>query len=173
MNSSILLTTLIFFGSPGSETTKPRVYVLVDPRLEDHNPQKQRDMVDSLTDLREQLAKRRDVVSVKNRSEADILVTLLDRRIEVNRSGETKYFGYTQTHYQSRYVLHFRVEARGLDFESETALAGAFVTWKRLAGVLAKDIEQWARDHRENLGERGSLLLSFRGSAGSPGFPVP
>ena len=71
----------------------------------------------------------------------------------MNRSGETKYFGYTQTHYQSRYVLTFRVSAARLDFETDTALAGAFVTWKRVAGVVAKDIEVWARQNEEALQE--------------------
>jgi len=134
-----------------TRTGKLRVYVHVDPRIEDHDLAKLRDLVDSMTDLREQISKRRDIVSAESRSEADILVTLLDRRIEVNRNGETKYFGYTQTHYQSRYVLRFRLEAGTLDFESDTALAGAFVTWKRVAGVVAKDIEQWARDNSESL----------------------
>jgi len=130
---------------------KPQVYVHVNPRIEDHDPAKLRELVDSMTDLREQISKRRDLVSAASRSDADILVTILDRRIEVNRSGETKYFGYTQTHYQSRYVLSFRLEAGSLDFESDAALAGAFVTWKRVAGVVAKDIEQWARDNSESL----------------------
>jgi hypothetical protein len=142
------------WAAPDDEPTraeKPRVYVHVNPRIEDHDPAKLRELVDSMTDLREQISKRRDIVSAKNRSESDILVTLLDRRIEVNRNGETKYFGYTQTHYQSRYVLSFRLEAGSLDFESDAALAGAFVTWKRVAGVVAKDIEQWARDNSESL----------------------
>jgi hypothetical protein len=134
-----------------SRAVKPSVYVHVDPRIEDHDPAKRRELVDSMADLREQISKRRDIVSAMNRSDADILVTLLDRRIEVNRNGETKYFGYTQTHYQSRYVLSFRIEAGLLDHESDTALAGAFVTWKRVAGVVAKDIEQWARDNSESL----------------------
>ena len=134
-----------------TRTEKLRVYVHVDPRIEEHDLAKLRDLVDSRTDLREQISKRRDIVSAESRSDADILVTLLDRRIEVNRNGETKYFGYTQTHYQSRYVLSFRLEAGRLDFESDTALAGAFVTWKRVAGVVAKDIEQWARDNSESL----------------------
>ncbi len=86
-----------------------------------------------------------------SRSDADILVTLLDRRIEVNRSGATQYFGYTQTHFQSRYVLTFRVSAGQLGFETDTALAGAFVTWKRVAGVVAKDIETWAQENEEAL----------------------
>jgi len=141
-------------AAPEPEPTRserPRVFVHVDPRIEDYGPEKRRELLDSMTDLREQISKRRDIVSAENRSESDILVTLLDRRIEVNRNGETKYFGYTQTHFQSRYVLSFRLEAGGLDYESDTALAGAFVTWKRVAGVVAKDIEQWARDNSESL----------------------
>ena len=145
--ASLLLVSASAYAAP-----KPRVFVHVDPRVvEAADSGKRRDLVDSVTDVREQLQKRRDVARAKDRGEAHILVTLLDRRVEVNRSGETKYFGYTQTHYQSRYVLAYRVEAGGLDFESETALAGAFVTWKRVAGVLAKDIEQWAREHRDEL----------------------
>ncbi len=151
---SLLLASSLW-AVPEQETPRPekarvpRVYVHVDPRIEDHDRAKGRELVDSMTDLREQISKRRDIVSAKSRSDADILVTLLGRRIEVNRSGETKYFGYTQTHYQSRYVLSFRLEAGSSDFESDTALAGAFVTWKRVASVLAKDIEQWARDNFE------------------------
>jgi hypothetical protein len=137
--------------SSSAPTEKPRVYVHVDPRIEENDPAKRRELLDSMTDLREQISRRRDLATAESRSDADILVTLLDRRIEVNRSGETKYFGYTQTHYQSRYVLSFRLEAGSLDFETDTALAGAFVTWKRVAGVVAKDIEHWARDHAESL----------------------
>ena len=150
-----LLTASALGAAPQRESDrseKPRVYVHVDPRLVDSDRAMTRELVDSMADLREQILKRRDIASARELSEADILVTLLDRRIEVNRSGETKYFGYTQTHYQSRYVLRFRIEAAGLDFESDTALAGAFVTWKRVAGVVAKDIEQWARDNAESLG---------------------
>jgi hypothetical protein len=149
-----LLCSSGFSALPGlAEEDLPRVYVHVDPTVEDHDRGKLRDLVDSMADLREQISKRPSITSAKDRSDADILVTLLDRRIEVNRSGETKYFGYTQTHYQSRYVLSFRVSAARLDFETDTALAGAFVTWKRVAGVVAKDIEIWAKQNEEALQE--------------------
>ena len=147
--AGFFLSVLLSLGSVAHAETRAKVFVNVNPRLEKGAPEKQRELSDSVLDLREQIQKRRDIESTTERSQANILVTILDRRIEVNRSGETKYFGYTQTHYQSRYVLSFRVEARTLSYESETALAGAFVTWKRVAGVLAKDIEGWARAHRE------------------------
>ncbi len=146
-----LCASALWAASGGTENDKPRVYVLVDPRIEEQHGAKLRELLDSMSDLREQISKRRDIASAKSHSDADILVTLLDRRIEVNRSGETKYFGYTQTHYQSRYVLSFRLEGGSLDFETDTALAGAFVTWKRVAGVVAKDIETWARENEEAL----------------------
>ncbi|MGH9320564.1 MAG: hypothetical protein ACRD21_25125 [Vicinamibacteria bacterium] len=159
MTRPLLLSFLLLsFAGWASAEERLRVFVHVDPRIEDLDPKMRRELIDSMSDLREQILKRRDIAIAKDRSEADILVTLVDRRIEVNRSGATQYFGYTQTHYQSRYVLGFRLSAGSLDFESETALAGAFVTWKRVAGVLAKDIEQWARDHRdEMLGEPAPL----------------
>ncbi len=142
----------LFLGTlPAYAESKAKVFVHTDPRLEKTAPEKNKELSDSVFDLREQIQKRRDIESTTERAEANILVTILDRRIEVNRSGETQYFGYTQTHYESRYVLSVRVEARTLGFETETALAGAFVTWKRVASVIAKDIEQWARDHREDM----------------------
>jgi hypothetical protein len=144
---------LVASGLDAAAAERLRVYVHVDRSVEENDPSMLRELVDSMTDLREQISKRRDIASAQSRSDADILVTLLDRRIEVNRSGETKYFGYTQTHYQSRYVLRFRVEAGASGFETDTALAGAFVTWKRVAGVVAKDIEQWARDNADALSD--------------------
>jgi hypothetical protein len=147
--SHAFILAFVWLATGGPEEPKPRVFVHADPRIVEQDPAKARELTDSVVDLREQLGKRHELAAARDRGEADILITLRDRRIEVNRSGETKYFGYTQTHYQSRYVLAFRVEASWIDFESETALAGAFVTWKRVAGVLAKDIEHWAREHRE------------------------
>jgi hypothetical protein len=147
--SHAFLLSILWLAAVGPAETKPRVFVQADPRIAEKDPAKGRELSDSVTDLREQIEKRHELAAAKNRSDAEILITLLDRRIEVNRAGETKYFGYTQTHYQSRYVLAFRVEASWIDLESETALAGAFVTWKRVAGVLAKDVEGWARAHRE------------------------
>lgn len=147
--SHAFLLSFLWLATGGPAEAKPRVFVHADPRILQHDPAKGREISDSVVDLREQLEKRHELAPAKDRSDADILITLRDRRIEVNRAGETKYFGYTQTHYQSRYVLSFRVEASWIDFESETALAGAFVTWKRVAGVLARDIEGWAREHRE------------------------
>ena len=53
-----------------------------------------------------------------------------------------------QTHYQSRHILSVRYETGATIEKSEVVLAGAFVTWKRVAGEVAKDAEKWARDNR-------------------------
>ena len=67
----------------------------------------------------------------------------------MNESGTNDWGGaLSQTHYQSRHILFFRFENGDTIEESEIALAGAFVTWKRVAGVLAKDAEAWARGER-------------------------
>jgi hypothetical protein len=150
------LALLLATGAASEVQFRPLVYVHVDPALEaELGPSRLRELTDSVADLRLSIAKRRDIGSTENRADADIVLTVLDRRLEVNRSGETKYFGYTQTHFQSRYVLSFRVEARAAAFETDTALAGAFVTWKRVAGAVAGDLERWARENSENIrGER-------------------
>ena len=110
---------------------------------------KRRELADSANDVREHIKKRANFEEVEDRADADVLVTILDRRIEVNQSGVNDWGGaLQQAHYQSRYILYFRFESASAIEESEIALAGAFVTWKRVAGVLAKDVEDWARDHR-------------------------
>jgi hypothetical protein len=129
-----------------SQTT-PTVYV-TSQKNKNFSEQKRRDLADSVRDVREQLKKRDGIEAAEDRDDADVLVTILDRRIEVNESGTNEWGGaLSQTHYESRYIVFFRFENGTTIEDSEIALAGAFVTWKRVAGVLAKDAEAWARQH--------------------------
>lgn len=125
----------------------PKVYLRANTSLNEHaDAQKLKELNDSVRDLREQLEKRHDVVLTTERGDAVILVTVLDRRLEVNRAGVNDYGGaLRQQHYQSRYILAYRIESGAQADEGEAALAGAFVTWKRVAGEVAKDIGDWAR----------------------------
>ena len=127
----------------------PTVYV-TSSKNDSLSSRKQRELADSARDVREQLKKRDGVETADERDDADVLITILDRRIEVNETGTNDWGGaLSQTHYQSRYIVFFRFESQSSIEESEIALAGAFVTWKRVAGVLAKDAEKWAqRQHR-------------------------
>ncbi len=127
--------------------TTPTVYVTINEN-ENLSKEKRRELADSAQDVREQLKKRDGVETAEDRDDANVLVTILDRRIEVNESGTNDWGGaLSQTHYQSRHILFFRFESGDTIEDSEIALAGAFVTWKRVAGVLAKDAEAWARQH--------------------------
>ncbi len=139
---SLLAVASFAFGQ-----TTPTVYVTSN-KNESLSEQKRREIADSVRDVREQLKKRDGVETAEDRDAADVLVTILDRRIEVNESGTNDWGGaLSQTHYESRYIVFFRFENGTTIEESEIALAGAFVTWKRVAGVLAKDAEAWARRH--------------------------
>lgn len=139
---SLLAVAAFAFGQ-----TTPTVYVTSN-KNENFSEQKRRELADSVRDVREQLKKRDGVETAEDRAAADVLVTILDRRIEVNESGTNDWGGaLSQTHYESRYIVFFRFESSTTIEESEIALAGAFVTWKRVAGVLAKDAEAWARRH--------------------------
>lgn len=129
----------------------PKVFLRVNTSLHERaDAEKLKELTDSMRDLRDHLEKRHDVVLTADRGEAVILVTVLDRRLEVNRTGVNDYGGaLRQQHYQSRYILAYRIEAGARADEGEAAMAGAFVTWKRVAGEVAKDIGDWARKLEE------------------------
>ena len=143
----LISISLLAAASFATGQTTPTVYVTASNN-ENLSKQKRRELADSVRDVREQLKKRDGVETAEDRDDADVLVTILDRRIEVNESGTSDWGGaLRQTHYESRYIVFFRFESGDAIEESHIALAGAFVTWKRVASVLAKDAEAWARQH--------------------------
>jgi hypothetical protein len=143
----LISISLLTAASLAFSQTTPTVYV-TSQKNKNFSEQKRRDLADSVRDVREQLKKRDGIEAAEDRDDADVLVTILDRRIEVNESGTNEWGGaLSQTHYESRYIVFFRFENGTTIEDSEIALAGAFVTWKRVAGVLAKDAEAWARQH--------------------------
>jgi hypothetical protein len=144
---TLISISLLAAASFAIGQTTPTVYVTAS-KNENLSAQKRRELADSVRDVREQLKKRDGVETAEDRDDADVLVTILDRRIEVNESGTNDWGGaLSQTHYESRYIVFFRFESGATIEESDIALAGAFVTWKRVASVLAKDAEAWAREH--------------------------
>ena len=144
-----LLLCVPFLTSAQAEHS---VYVGVS---RDHaSKSKARELYDSANDLREQLGKRANLVLAEHPEAAQILITVLDREIVVGTSGQTSYGGgNTQSHYESRYILKYRIEAGSFSQDAEYVLAGAFVTWKRMASGISKDIERWLDDNAE-LAER-------------------
>ncbi len=156
---SLLAVASFAFGQ-----ATPTVYVTVNEN-ETLSKQERRELADSARDVREQLKKRNGVETAEDRDDADVVVTILDRRIEVNESGTNDWGGaLSQTHYESRYIVFFRFESGATIEEAEIALAGAFVTWKRVAGVLAKDAEEWVRKERRKQKIHASPSSSEEGS---------
>ena len=138
---------LLVWATLGESQSSPTAYVAFDKNVK-LSSEKHRELADSARDVRNKL---RDlgIEPADDRDDADVLVVILDRRIEVHPSGENDWGGaLKQTHYQSRHILSVRYETGATIEESEVVLAGAFVTWKRVAGEVAKDAEKWAWDNR-------------------------
>ncbi len=143
----ILTVVLLVWASLGESQSSPTAYVAFE-KHDKLSSEKRRELADSARDVREKL-RDRGIESADDRDDADVLVVILDRRIEVQPSGENDWGGgMKQTHYQSRHILSVRYETGATIKKSEVVLAGAFVTWKRVAGEVAKDAEKWARDNR-------------------------
>jgi hypothetical protein len=143
----LTMVSSLIWAALGASQQNPTAYVAFE-KHDKLSSEKRRDLADSARDVREKL-RDRGIESTEDRDDADVLVVILDRRIEVRPSGENDWGGaLKQTHYQSRHILSVRYETGATIEESEVALAGAFVTWKRVAGEVAKDAEKWARDHR-------------------------
>ena len=143
----ILTIVLFVWASLGELQSNPTAYVAFE-KHDKLSSEKRRELADSARDVREKL-RDRGIESPDDRDDADVLVVILDRRIEVQPSSENDWGGaMKQTHYQSRHILSVRYETRATIEKSEVVLVGAFVTWKRVAGEVAKDAEKWARDNR-------------------------
>ncbi len=147
-SKSIALPALLLISSLASAQQKHSVHVSAS--ADDTSKSKARELADSAGDLREQIGKRSNLVLAEHPETAEILITVLDRQIDVRPSGQTNYGGgNTQSHYQSRYVLKYRLEAGTFVRDGEYVLAGAFVTWKRMATGVSKDIEKWVDKNAE------------------------
>lgn len=150
-----LLGSMIHSRASAQEANDPQnpaVFVQLEKRSSDELPEhKRKELFDSVRDIEDQIEKRPGIRLAKSRENASVVVRVLDRRIEMVTTGQTDYGGsYTQKQYQTRYLLAFRVDAGGRSYESEAALAGSFVTWKRVAGTVAKDVETWVQSHRSD-----------------------
>lgn len=129
---------------------KPSVYVLSDaagsPGI---SKSKAKELSDSAEDLRRQIKKRKGLVLARQVESADILVTILDRRVEIAQTRQDYYGGgHTQQQYQSRHVIRYRIETKDSSQEGEYYNVGSLVTWTRVAGGLSKQIERMVTGDR-------------------------
>ncbi len=131
-----------------------KLTVYVEPGLEEEDfpVANKKDILDSTKDLTNQINKRGDVVLVEDRRSADIVITVLDRRIDVAQDRQTHWGGgHIQNQYTSRYVIVYRLEAANNSHRAEQMAYGSLVTWNKVASNLAKHIEGWARENRDQL----------------------
>jgi hypothetical protein len=129
---------------------KPSVYVTTDPEaLGQQDKGKIKELSDSAEDLRKEIEKRRDIVPAVDAESADIIITILDRRIDITQHREDYGGGQIQNQYQSRHLILYRTSVGGASHNSEYFMAGSLVTWRRLASGLSKQIERWAKENLE------------------------
>lgn len=148
-----LTLPLALVGMRQEEKNPIYVYVEADPGTSGVvSKSKAKEISDSAEDLRRQIEKRKNIVLSVHPEQADIVVTILDRGIEIAQNRHTDYGGgLTQNQYQSRHIITYRIEAGESSQKAEYFNAGSFVTWNRVATGLSKHIERWAKDHVEQL----------------------
>jgi hypothetical protein len=129
---------------------KPSVYVATDPEaLGEQTRARAKELSDSAEDLRKEIEKRGNIVPAADAESADILVTILDRRIEVAQLRQRFGGGHIQNYYQSRYLILYRTSVGDANHNSEYFMDGSLVTWKRVASGLSKQVERWAEENLE------------------------
>jgi hypothetical protein len=137
---------------------KPSVFVTTDPEaLGEQTKGKAKELSDSAEDVRKEIEKRRDIVPAADAESADILVTILDRRIEVAQLRQNYSGGHIQNYYQSRYLILYRTSVGDASHNSEYFMDGSLVTWKRVASGLSKQVERWARENLEAISRSREL----------------
>jgi hypothetical protein len=147
----LILLTFATLSAPTEQRTK--IFVGIDgEHAAELAPRQQRELRDSAEDIRRHLRKRFTLEVVERPDDAEIRLLVTARRVEVGVSGETNYgAGHTQRQYQSRHVIEYHLHSDGIRHEAEAALAGSFVTWKRVAGAVVDDVEIWVSELRERL----------------------
>ena len=158
MNSSlhrVILASLILALAQvvsASQTDKRvSIYVAPDPVIVERvSGPKKKELRDTARDLTEQLKKRARVVVADSSDEAEILVHITDRRVELRQDRKTHYGGsHVQTQYESRHLIAYRLLRRGTERDGEHYLVGSLVTWRRVASDLSKALERYAMSESE------------------------
>jgi hypothetical protein len=148
----LLLSLLFAVSTAMRPVEKLSVYVEAELEEDEHSGAKNKDVLDSTKDLKNQIDKRGDIMLTQERASADIVVTVLDRRIDVAQDRQTHWGGgHIQNQYMSRYVIVYRMEAADNSHRAEQMAYGSLVTWKSVASNLSKHIEGWARQNRDQL----------------------
>jgi hypothetical protein len=143
----------VLLCSQGLQAQKP-ITVFVSTTSESsqaRSKSKEKEVSDSAKDLRKEIEKRGNIALAEDIEAADIVVTILDRRIDVAQYRQDYGAGHIQPQYQSRHLIHYRIQVGEFHQDAEYYIAGSLVTWKRVAKDVSKRIERWARENREQV----------------------
>lgn len=112
---------------------------------------KEKELADTVKDLRKEIEKRANIILAEDINAADIVVKILDRRIDVAQQRQDYGAGHIQPQYQSRHLILYRMQVGEFHQDAEYYIAGSFVTWKRVAKDVSKRVERWASENREQV----------------------
>ena len=141
------------FSAPISNAQKPvSVFVTVaGETAEGISKAKEKELADTVEDLRKEIEKRANIILAEDIDSADVVVKILDRRIDVAQHRQDYGAGHIQPQYQSRHLILYRMQVGAFHQDAENYIAGSFVTWKRVAKDVSKRVERFAMDNRERV----------------------
>ena len=141
------------FSAPISNAQKPvSVFVTVaGETAEGISEAKEKELADTVVDLRKEIEKRANIILAEDINAADIVVKILDRRIDIAQQRQDYGAGHIQPQYQSRHLILYRMQVGEFHQDAEYYIAGSFVTWKRVAKDVSKRVERWASENREQV----------------------
>jgi len=144
---------VFLLGAPISNAQKPvSVFVTVARETsEGISEAKEKELGDTAKDLSKEIEKRTNIILAEDINAADIVVKILDRRIDVAQQRQDYGAGHIQPQYQSRHLVLYRMQVGEFHQDAEYYIAGSFVTWKRVAKDVSKRVERWARENREQV----------------------
>jgi hypothetical protein len=146
----ILCTIFLINLAAFTTSEKLSVYVTTDSEsIQVGKKARAKELLDSAEDVRKEVEKRRVLVPASAIEDADIVVTILDRRIDVSQHRQNYGGADIQNHYQSRHLILYRTSVGRQSQDSEYFMEGSLVTWKRVASGLSKQVERWAQDNWE------------------------
>lgn len=151
----VALATSLFVLSTAliSNAQKPvSVFVTVARETSEGTSEaKEKELADTVKDLRKEIEKRSNIILAEDINAADIVVKILDRRIDVAQRRQDYGAGHIQPQYQSRHLILYRMQVGEFHQDAEHYIAGSFVTWKRVAKDVSKRVERWASENREQV----------------------
>ena len=173
-----ILTPNVALDAQSRPFRRLRVYCFAAPNVEGFVDRKLKDRQDSLKDLQEAIAKKKDWLELaESGNDADIVIEVQDRfevatgqvdtqtTSNVSKDGKRITSNTTSkpmTNYTLRTVM--RVGAYEAPVNGEISSEYLFGAWRAAAGNVANEVERWAKDNHSRITSR---------TPGRPGASAP